>query len=277
MGPNNLIEKIKDKFKKDFQNSIEEEDFEDIIDIVHKNGIIESEEKEIINNVLDFSELYVKDVMIPCVNICFLNMDATYDEILELYQKEMYTRIPVYKENNDNIIGILNIKDLILYDKKNQFRIEEFLREPYYTYELKNIKELMKEMREKSIAMSIVLDEYGTTTGLITIEDLLEEIVGEIKDEYDEDEEKKVEKIDEQKYIVDGSIKLNELKDLIDIDIKSDECDSVGGVIIESLGHIPEEKENVIIDNNIELTVEKIDKNRIEKIQIHILDSEKSE
>lgn len=277
MGPNSLIEKIKNKFKKDFQNSIEEEDFEDIIDIVHKNGIIESEEKEIINNVLDFSELYVKDVMIPCVNICFLNMDATYNEILELYQKEMYTRIPVYKENNDNIIGILNIKDLILYDKKNQFRIEDFLREPYYTYELKNIKELMKEMREKSIAMSIVLDEYGTTTGLITLEDLLEEIVGEIKDEYDEDEEKKVEKIDEQKYIVDGSIKLNELKDLIDIDIKSDECDSVGGVIIESLGHIPEEKENVIIDNNIELTVEKIDKNRIEKIQIHILDSEKSE
>ena len=277
MGPNNLIEKIKDKFKKDFQNSIEEEDFEDIIDAVHKNGIIESEEKEMINNVLDFSEMCVKDVMTPYANICFLNIDSTYKEILELYQKEMYTRIPVYKENNDNIIGILNIKDLILYDKKKRFKIEDFLREPYYTYELKNTKELMKEMREKSIAMSIVLDEYGATTGLVTLEDLIEEIVGEIKDEYDEDEEKKVEKIDEQKYIIDGSIKLNELKDLIDIDIKSDECDSVGGVIIESLGHIPEEKENVIIDSNIELTVEKIDKNRIEKIQIHILDSEKSE
>ena len=273
MGPNNLIEKIKDKFKKDFQNSIEEEDFEDIIDAVHKNGIIESEEKEMINNVLDFSEMCVKDVMTPYANICFLNIDSTYKEILELYQKEMYTIIPLYKENNDNIIGILNIKDLILYDKKKRFKIEDFLREPYYTYELKNTKELMKEMREKSIAMSIVLDEYGATTGLVTLEDLIEEIVGEIKDEYDEDEEKKVEKIDEQKYIIDGSIKLNELKDLIDIDIKSDECDSVGGVIIESLGHIPEEKENVIIDSNIELTVEKIDKNRIEKIQIHILDS----
>ena len=149
MGPNNLIEKIKDKFKKDFQNSIEEEDFEDIIDAVHKNGIIESEEKEMINNVLDFSEMCVKDVMTPYANICFLNIDSTYKEILELYQKEMYTRIPVYKENNDNIIGILNIKDLILYDKKKRFKIEDFLREPYYTYELKNTKELMKEMREK--------------------------------------------------------------------------------------------------------------------------------
>ncbi len=251
-------------------DSVTEEDLRTIVEAGHEDGVLETEEHKMINNVFDFGDHQAKEIMVPRVDMCFLSLDATYEEFMEIYKEEKFTRIPVYEETRDNVIGILNVKDLVLYDKEQDFHVRDFLREAYYTYEFKKTSELMMEMRKNSISIAIVLDEYGATAGLVTLEDLLEEIVGEIRDEYDEAELEEVQQLGEREYLVEGACKLEDLNDMIGLGIESEDYDSIGGVVIEKLQHLPSEGEEVTTENGTRLIVEKIDKNRIEKVHIYL-------
>lgn len=255
-------------------DSITEEDLRTIVEVGHEDGVLETEEHKIINNVFDFGDHQAKDIMIPRVDMCFLKLDATYEEFMEIYKEDKFTRIPVYEETRDNVIGILNVKDLILYDKEQEFHVKDFLREAYFTYEFKNTSELMMEMRKNSISIAIVLDEYGATAGLVTLEDLLEEIVGDIRDEFDEAEAEEVKQLGDREYLVEGACKLEDLNDMIGLGIESEDYDSIGGIVIEALQHLPMEHEEVTMENGIRLVVEKVDKNRIEKVHIYLPEPE---
>lgn len=269
-----LLLKIDPNKKRD---TITEDELRTIVQVSHEEGVIESEEKKMINNVFDFGDSVAKDVMVPRIDMVMVSVNATYEELLEVYRSEKYTRIPVYEDSTDNVIGIVNVKDLLLVDPHENFHIREFLREPLYTYEYKKTAELMIEMRKTFNNIVIVLDEYGATAGLITLEDMLEEIVGEIRDEYDEDEEESLIEISEDEYLVDGSMKLDDLNEQLEMNLESEAYDSIGGLVIGLLDHLPEEGEEVVCDN-IRLVVDKVDKNRIDRIHIYrIREEEKKE
>lgn len=252
------------------ENTMTESELRTIVDVSHEEGIIESEERRIINNVFDFGDARAKDVMIPRIDMTFASIDYTYEELLEIFREYRFTRIPVYEESTDNVIGIINMKDLLLYQQDTSFRIQDYLREPYYTYEYKKLSELMVEMRKASVNIVIVLDEYGATAGLITLEDLLEEIVGDIKDEYDEDEEEDFTMLTENEYLVDGQIKLDDINELLNSHIHSEDYDSLGGHIMEVLDRLPQVGDS-ITEDNFTFVVETLDKNRIDKIHIYCL------
>lgn len=245
-----------------------EEELRTIVDVSKESGVIESEEHEMINNLFDFSDAQAKEVMVPRIDMRFAKVDATYDELIAIFQEDKFTRLPVYEDSTDNVIGILNIKDLLLHKDSNEFSVRDIMREPYFTYEHKNTAELFIEMRKSSIALAIVLDEYGTTAGLITLEDLLEEIVGEIRDEYDTDEEDSIIQLNEREFMVLGSTNLEDLCESLDLDFTSDDYDTIGGYLIGLLDHVPEKNEIIITDDDILLRVDQMDKNRIEKIYI---------
>lgn len=258
-------------------DSVTEEDLRTIVEAGHEDGVLETEEHKMINNVFDFGDHQAKDIMVPRVDMCFLKLDASYEDFMELYRVEKFTRIPVYEETRDNVVGILNVKDLLLYDRDQEFHVKDFLREAYYTYEFKNTSELMVEMRKNSISIAIVLDEYGATAGLVTLEDLLEEIVGDIRDEFDEAEAEEVQKLGEYEYLVEGACKLEDLNDMIGLGIESEDYDSIGGIVIDALQHLPAEKEEVTLENGVRLVVEKVDKNRIEKVHIYLTEKQDAE
>lgn len=250
--------------------SMTESELRTILDYSHEEGVIESEERRMITNVVDFGDSLAKDVMVPRIDMAFASVDFTYEELIETFEREKYTRLPVYSETRDNIIGIVNLKDVFFYKgNKTDFNIVDIIRDPYFTYEYKKTSELLIEMRRDSISLAIVLDEYGATVGLITIEDLLEEIVGEIRDEYDEDEEDSIQAVSDHEYIVDGYTKLDDINEALGLDLESDDYDSIAGHIIYLLDHLPEEGETVT-DHNIVFTVASVDKNRIDKVHILI-------
>ena len=209
--------------------------------------------------------------MIPRIDMTFVNVDSTYDELMEIFSEDMHTRFPVYEDNTDNVIGIINMKDLLVYPKDKPFSIRNILREPYFTYEYKATADLMIEMRKASVNLAIVLDEYGATAGLVTLEDLLEEIVGEIRDEYDEDEVEDIKEIQpEREYVVQGSAKLDDINEELGINIESEDYDSIAGHIINLLDHFPKTGERVS-DNFAEYIVLAAEKNRIDKVKVHLL------
>jgi len=220
-------------------------------------------------NVFDFADMQVKDVMVQRVDISALAINTTYEDVLKSVKTNQFSRIPIYNDTIDDIVGILNVKDLIIADDvENEFNIKEYVREPFYTFEFKKITEVFNEMKKTRNPMAVVLDEYGGTVGIITMEDIIEEVFGEIEDEYDE-EKNMIEVIKENEYVVDGSAKLHDISEFIGVSIESEELDSVGGLIIEELGRIPEDKEEVLI-NDIRFVVEKLEKNRIKRVRIYI-------
>ncbi len=251
------------------QEAITEDELRTIVEVSHEEGVIESEEKKIINNVFDFGDSVAKDIMVPRIDMAMVEVGATYDELIDIFREEKYTRMPVYEETTDNVIGIIHMKDVLLIDRNEEFHVRDLLREPLYTYEYKNTAELMVEMRQTSNNMIIVLDEYGATAGMITLEDLLEEIVGEIRDEYDEDEEQELVEVGPGEYVVEGSMKLDDLNDLLDLELESEDYDSIGGLIIGQLDRLPEEGESVVCDG-IRLVVDRLDKNRIDRVHMYL-------
>jgi CBS domain containing-hemolysin-like protein len=250
--------------------AITEEELRTIVEVSHEEGVIESEEKKMINNVFDFGDAVAKDVMIPRIDMTFADVNMSYEELLELFRREKYTRIPVYEDTTDNVIGIINMKDLILHDQAETFSVRELMREPIYTYEYKKLAELMVEMRKTFHNIVIVLDEYGATAGLITLEDMLEEIVGEIRDEYDEDEEDEIAAAGENTYLVSGAMKLDDLNDRLNLKLESEDYDSIGGLMIGLLDHLPEKGESVDCEG-LHLSVEHMEKNRIDKIRLQLI------
>ncbi len=255
-------------------NTMTENELRTIVDVSHEDGVIESEEKEMIYNVFDLGDAKAKDVMVPRVNVTFADIDSSYTELIALFREDKFTRLPVYAESKDNVVGTINMKDLLLFDNNQKdFHVKDILREAYFTYEYKNISELLVEMRTASFNIAIVLDEYGETAGLITLEDILEEIVGEIHDEYDENEEENIREINPREYIVEGSTNLDDLNDSLDLHLESEDYDSVGGFIIEHLDRLPEEKDEITTSDGIRMVVEKLDKNRIEQVHIYLPES----
>lgn len=247
-----------------------ENELRTIVDVSHEDGVIESDEREMINNVFDLGDAKAKDVMVPRVHVTFADVNSTYDELLAIFREDKYTRLPIFEDTTDNVVGTINMKDLLLYDSTKDFHIRDFLREAYFTYEYKSISELLVEMRQASFNIAIVLDEYGETAGLITLEDILEEIVGEIHDEYDENEEDFIQEVNEREYMIEGSINLDELNDRLELDLKSDEYDSLGGFIIERLDRLPEVGDSIYTEEGIHMVVDRLDKNRIELVHLYL-------
>lgn len=247
-----------------------EEELRTIVDVSHEDGVIESDEKEMIYNVFDLGDATAKDIMVPRVHVTFADVESTYDELIEIFREDKFTRLPVYKDSQNNIVGIINMKDLLLYDKNEEFVIDRFLRKPHFTYETKSISDLLVEMKDSTFNIAIVLDEYGDMAGLITLEDILEEIVGEIHDEYDEKEDELVQKISDREYIIEGSMHLDDVNDHLNTELDSEDYDSLGGFIIEHLDRLPVAGDEVITKEGIRLIVEKLDKNRIEKVHVYL-------
>ncbi len=252
------------------QNTMTEDELRTIVDVSHEEGVIETEEREMINNVFDFGDAQAKEVMVPRIDMTFADINSTYYELLEIFREDKFTRLPVYEDTTDNVVGIINMKDLLLYEDKEHFSIRNIMRKPYYTYEHKNTAELLLEMRKSSINIAIVLDEYGVTAGLITLEDLLEEIVGEIRDEYDIDEEDHIQKVSELEYMVQGSTNLNDLRDMLNLELVSEDYDSIGGYLIGLLDHLPTAGESITTPEGVYFRVEDMEKNRIHKIFVRL-------
>ena len=250
----------------DKKTAMTENELRTYVEVGHEDGVIESEEREMIYNVFDFGDAVAKDVMIPRIDMVTVDKEATYEEVMEVVKDCMYTRIPVFEEDKDNIIGLINIKDFILVEDKAKFKISDILRQAYYTYEFKKTADLLVEMRQKCFNVAFVLNEYGGTAGMITLEDLLEEIVGEIRDEYDSDEEQLIQKMQDRTYLVEGSMKLSDINDELGTDLQSEDYDSIGGLIIEHLDRVPEDGAQIVTDQGIRLQVQGVSQNRILKV-----------
>ena len=250
-------------------DSITEDELRTIVEVGHEKGVIESEEKEMINNVFDLGDSVARDIMVPRIDMSFVDVEASYEELMEIFRRDHYTRLPVYEDNTDNVIGIINMKDLILLEDKAAFSVRDYLRQPLFTFESKKLSELMIEMRKTSNNIVIVLDEYGATAGLITLEDILEEIVGDIRDEFDADEEDELKEISKGEYLADGSMNLDDINDRLGLELVSEDFDSLGGFMIDRLEHLPAEGEEVDTEE-VRLVVEKVNKNRIDKVHIYV-------
>lgn len=250
-------------------NTITEHELRTLVNVGHEEGVIESEERQMIYNVFDFGDSQAEDVMIPRIDVTFADVNSSYEDLVGLFRDEKHTRFPVFEDTTDNIIGIVNVKDLLLTSKED-FSVRKILRQAYFTYEYKRTSELLMEMKENSVTFAVVLDEYGATSGIVTLEDLIEEIVGDIHDEYDSEEEELREIIPNREYIALGSARLDDLDEILHLNIASDDYDSIGGYIIEQLDRFPTAGESVTTDGGIRLVVDKAERNRIETVHIYL-------
>ncbi|MCR4647676.1 MAG: hemolysin family protein [Lachnospiraceae bacterium] len=269
-----LLMKILRINTKDDSPSITEGELRTILDTSHEDGVIEEKEKDMIINLFELSGTVARDIMIPRIDMVMVSKNAGYKDVMNVFKENMYTRLPVYEESKEHVIGILNMKDFLFVRDPQNFKMENLLREPYYTYEYKNTSELLTQMRLSSNSIAIVLNEYGNTEGMITLEDLLEEIVGEIRDEYDSDEEELITKVSEKEYIVPGNLKLDDINDAIGTEFESEDYDSVGGLMIEQLDRLPKEGESIITEDKTTFVALKVTKNRVLSVKILLPDKE---
>lgn len=262
-------------------NTMTEEELKTLVDVAKEEDAIEEDEFQMINNVFSLDESLAKDIMVPRIDMVFVQADMDREELMAIFRVNQYTRYPVYSENRDNVIGTINMKDVLLLPDEEDFTIRQILREPNFTFEHIEVGTLLMEMREKSINLMIVLDEYGSTSGMITLEDILEEIVGEIRDEYDEDEKDAIKQLKKKnEFLVDGATNLDDVNDMLGLEqehkITSEEYDSIGGFMIEQLDRLPKKGECIELPDGIKLIAEVVRRNRIENVHI-ILPEEKEQ
>ncbi|ONI39107.1 hemolysin [Candidatus Epulonipiscium fishelsonii] len=251
---------------KDFMTA---EQLKTIVTVSHEEGVLEDEEKEMIYNVFDFGDLYAKDIMIPRTDMIAIDIEATYNEVIALYKEYQFSRMPVFEETHDNIVGMIYMKDFLIKSiKAESFKVKDIAREAYFVHEYKQLDELFKELRSKKLGLALVVDEYGGTSGLITLEDLIEEIVGEIDDEYDISEEN-FSKISDTEFLVDGTYRISDVNEELGLPIQSNEFDSIGGFIIGLLDRFPNDGEVVEWDLAT-FIVEETCNNRINKVRIKL-------
>ena len=247
-----------------------ENELRTIVDVSHEDGVIERRKADDLQCVR-FRRFPGKGCDGSRIDMCFLDVESSLEDLMKTIRKETYTRYPVFDGDIDNVIGVLNVKDLLMAEQRTPFCLRSLLREPLFTYEHKNTSELLLDMRQQSNNFAIVLDEYGATAGLITLEDLLEEIVGEIRDEYDgEEEEILTELIPGREYRALGSAKLDDLNEILHTGLESEDYDSIGGYIIEQLDRLPVPGESAITPDGIKLVVETVAKKRIEQVHIYL-------
>ena len=260
-------------------DTMTESELRTIFDVSHEDGVLETSEKFMISNVVDFGDALSKDIMIPRADVVFADINSTYEEIVSKFSEETYSRIPIYEESKDNVVGLLYIKDLFFYKEKHgveNFDVRNILRKPLFVYEYQKTSQIFADMKTSSVTMAVVLDEYGVTSGIITMEDLIEEIVGEIRDEYDTDEADYIKVISENVYDLDASIKLNDLNDALDIKLASEDYDSLAGFVIELLDKLPDEGDTAKY-KNLDFKVTKVNRNRVERITLSIEPEEKTD
>jgi putative hemolysin len=252
------------------EEKITEEEIRLMVDVGQEKGVILTAEKEMIDNIFDFDNTMVTQIMTHRTDLVALPLDATVDEILEVVVSEKFSRLPVYEDTIDNIVGILHVQDLIPYLKNRELqslKLSKIIRKPYFVPASKMNDELLRELQKNKTHMAVIVDEYGGTSGVVTIEDLLEEIVGNIFDEHDE-EVKKFEKIDENTFLMDGSLELDEVNRLLAINLPTEDFDTLSGFLIGELGRIPEEGEKPVIElEKVVFKVEEIEDRRLRKVK----------
>ncbi|HOK17698.1 MAG TPA: hemolysin family protein [Caldisericia bacterium] len=257
------------------ETKIEEGEFKTFLSMSSESGTIEEEEKQIIESVIEFHDKQVYEVMVPRVDVVLLPIDTSLEKIIETIISTGHSRIPIYEGNIDNIIGIIHVKDLLKLSNLKDFNLKDYLHEPIFVPDTKKIAELFKEMRKKKNHMAIVLDEFGGFEGIVTMEDLLEEIVGEIQDEYDL-EEVSYRKISEKEYIIDAKLTINDVEKILNLQLPKDDYDTFGGFFLDLLGHIPNKDEKVSY-NNISLTAIEVKGNRIIKIKVEVNEEDENQ
>lgn len=251
------------------QPFITEEELKTMVDVGHEEGVLEVEERKMLHNVFQFGDSQVRDVMVPRTDIVAVDVRSSYDDIMEIFIKEQYSKIPVYRNTIDNIVGILYVKDIFFFNKhKEQFDIEKNVRKTYYTFESKRIAELFEEMRKKRLQIAVVADEYGGTAGIITIQDLVEEIFGDIRDEYD-DAADDIQSKGEGEYIIDGLTRLSSINELLGTNLESEYYETIGGFITEIIGRFPKKGE-VIDINGLKCIILDIYRSRIKRLRIKV-------
>jgi len=247
-----------------------EEELKTLAEVGEEQGTLQKDEKEMIHSIFEFGETTVKEIMVPRTDMVIVDINTTLSELMKLVKKKLHSRIPVYKNRIDNIIGILYVKDLLPYlskRKREKIDLEKMVRPAYFVPEQKKIDELLREFQEEHIHMALVVDEYGGVSGLVTLEDIIEEIVGEIQDEYDK-EPPLFEKIDDTTFVVDGRMPLEEVNEELGLDLPTEEgVETISGFILNMLGSLPREKELVTYQGH-KFIVEKINRNRILKVRI---------
>ena len=255
----------------DFKDdTITEDELRIMVDASHQSGEIEGDERTMIHKVFDFSDACAKEVMIPRIDMTMVDADISYNDLISVFKEDMFTRLPVCEPDSEKIIGIVNMKDFLGLVPGEDFSVRNYLRDVYFTYEMKNVSDLFDEMREESTTVSIVLDEYGDLSGMITMEDLLEEIVGEIRDEYDEDEEDPIVRLNDREYQVLGSMNLEDLCNIIPLGFTSEDYDTIGGYIVGAFDHFPNAGETYVSENGTIVRVLAVDKKRITKLRIKL-------
>ena len=250
------------------EENVTEEEIRMMIDVGEEKGAIEEQEKEMINNVFEFNDKVVSEIMIPRNKIFALDINLTISDVIEKLSEDMrYSRMPVYDESIDNIKGIIYIKDLLLSNKNKNSKIKSLVKEAYFISDTKKVNELFQELRKNKKQIAIVIDEYGGTAGMVTMEDILEEIVGEIYDEYDKETDK-IKKIDNNTFLFDASIALYDVEKFLDIEIEEEEVDTLGGYLIKMLDRIPKDGEKPIIETEkVTYKIEKVKDRKIIKVK----------
>lgn len=268
---NKIIAKIRNLFSPDDQARLEEE-IQSIIDAGEEKGLIDQQSGEMIQSILEFRDTVVREVMIPRTEMIAIRSDANIEEILELTIKYGHTRMPVYADNVDNILGILNVKDLLKFWSKpiTETEILTILRKPYYIPETKNTHHLLHELKEKKYHMAIVIDEYGGTSGLVTLEDLIEEIVGEIPDEHDAKKGSIVE-LSDGYTLIDGRVEIEVIEDYLGVKFQEGKFETLGGFILNLLRRIPVTGEVIHVDN-LEMIIETADERSVKKVKLKRFD-----
>lgn len=250
---------------------ISAQELKTIVNVGHETGAIEEDEKDMIYNVFDFADTAVKEIMVPRIDMTIANINWSYDKLMEVFSRNMFTRIPVYEDDTDNIVGILNMKDLLgMDDHDSRFSIRKLMRDAHFTYELKKTSDLFDEMRHQSIALTIVLDEFGAVAGMVTLEDLIEELVGEIRDEFDSYEKDDIIKISSREYDVLGSTNLEDLMEEIPLGFTSEDYDTIGGYLTGLFDHFPKIGEIYVTENGVILSVVEVKRRRIQKVHIRL-------
>lgn len=273
----NLLIRITGFSTENLEEKVSKEEIRSLVEVGQEHGVINETEREMINSIFEFDDKLADEVMTPRTDVYLININKPLEEYLDELLEENYSRMPVYEEDIDNIIGILYMKDFVTEAYKYGFRnvnIRNILQEPYFVPETKNIDKLFKELKNSKVHMAILIDEYGGFSGVVTIEDLIEEVMGDIDDEYD-DYEPHIRKIDNNTYVANGLLSIDDLNEYLDINLVSDDCDTISGFLINIMGRIPEEGEKRLIKyENITFKIEEIKEKRIEKIKIFIQSEE---
>ncbi len=248
--------------------AITEEEIKTVVTVGHEAGVLETEEKEMIHNVFAFGDTEIREIMTPRINVVSVGDDVTYEELMETYKKEQFSRLLVHSQSYDEVIGVLNMKDLLFKNiDPSTFNVTDYMRDAYIVYEFNHVSDVFASMRNARVSMAVVLDEYGVMSGLVTFEDIIEEIVGNIDDEYDKEEEELIKQIGERTYLVDGTMSFNEINDEIGTHFESEEFESIGGMVLGACNGVPALHHKLILDE-VEIEVEKIHKNRIALLKL---------